>query len=187
VNIGEVSVWIAVVSAIGPLGVGAAVGGYVGAVVTDRLRERAAQEQADKERDGLLRLVSVEIVLHNAIGLPDHLSRPPTQYTTDNALVNNPGRPLQTDSWEQVRTRIVQLLPPGRYTMLAEYYSNVQWFNQLLDQHTAPNDRQIVPSVARGLSETGASIRKWIREEYIGPMPAIPSVSEDSQTRQPDS
>ena len=186
-NVGEVSVWIAALSALGTLGLGAAIGACVGAVVAHRLREKAEQERAERERNGLLRLVSVEIMLQNAIGLRDHVSRPSNQYTTDNALVNNPGRPLQTDSWQQVRTRIVQLLPPGRYTILAEYYANVQWFNQLLDQHTPPKDRLDIPSVARGLSELGSSIRKWIGDEYIGAIPPIPSVPENEQTRQPDS
>ena len=154
-NVGEVSVWIAALSALGTLGLGAAIGAYVGAVVAHRLREKAEQERAERERNGLLRLVSVEIMLQNAIGLRDHVSRPSNQYTTDNALVNNPGRPLQTDSWQQVRTRIVQLLPPGRYTILAEYYANVQWFNQLLDQHTPPKDRLDIPSVARGFRNWG--------------------------------
>ena len=53
----EVTVWLPIVSAIGSLGIGA----FVGAVVAHKLRERVDQRRAEEERDGLLRLVSIEI------------------------------------------------------------------------------------------------------------------------------
>lgn len=118
---------LVVLSAIGTLGVGAAVvGAYTGAHEVHRLREGAEQEREDKERDGLLRLVSIDIALHKALGLEDHLHRHPDECIHDTELKCDPGRPLRTDAWEQVRTTLAPLLPADRFASLTEYYSNVR-------------------------------------------------------------
>src|ERR687894_213365 len=105
------------------------------------------------------------------VGLEDHLSMDPNQYVTNPGLMRAPGRSLRTDAWEQARSRIAQLLPADRFASLAEYYSNVQWFNELLDDHTSPQTRRtFLPDLAHSLAADGSQMREWMREEYIGPM-----------------
>ena len=106
------------------------------------------------------------------------MSRDRQDYTNDPGLISAPGRPLRTDSWEQVRPRVAQLLPANRFSSLSAYYATVQWFNELLDDHTAPKDRDIVPNLAAGLSEEGPKIRKWTREDYIGPVDIGPGAEQ---------
>ena len=122
------------------------------------------------ELEGLMRLVYVEIMLHKSLGLEEHLSRDPDEYVIDSGLVEAPGRPLRQDVWEQVRSRISQLLPADRFANLVEYHSTIQWFNELLEDHTPPRDRILLPSVAGGLAGDGPKVRKWIEAEYTGPV-----------------
>jgi hypothetical protein len=62
---------------------------------------------------------------------------------------------------------------------LVEYYTNVQAFNNLLDEHTPPKIRaRYLPGMADSLAnQLGPEVREWIREEYIGPMSTDPGVS----------
>jgi hypothetical protein len=153
VSSGEVLV--AVLSAVGGLGVGAS----VGALVTRLLREGAEHKRREAELKGLLRLISVEITLHK-LGWEDHLNRDPRDYVGDPGLIQAPGRSLRADAWEQVRPKIAQLLPSDRFASLGGYYSNVQWFNELLDDHTSPRTRMtLLPKVANGLAEDGPKMR----------------------------
>ena len=156
----------------------AAVGAFVNHRLT-RAREserwnredESQRKQRGAELEGLLRLVSVEIALHRALGLEDHLPMDPNQYVTNPRLMRAPGRSLRTDAWEQARPRIAQLLPADRFASLAEYYSNVQWFNELLDDHTSPQTRRtFLPDLAHSLAADGSQMREWMKEEYIGPM-----------------
>ena len=66
---------VAVLSAVGGLGVGAS----VGALVTHLLREGAERKRREAELEGLLRLISVEIALHK-LGWEDHINRDPRDY-----------------------------------------------------------------------------------------------------------
>lgn len=119
----------------------------------------------------MLRLVSTEIALHKALSLEDHLPRHPDEYINGLELKRDPGRRLRTDAWEQVRTTLAPLLPADRFAALTKYYSNVQWFNELLDEHSSQEEtRMFIPSLARSLWEDGPKMREWMREEYIGPM-----------------
>jgi hypothetical protein len=54
---------------------------------------------------------------------------------------------------------------------LVEYYTGVQYFNMLLDEYTPPREKKaLLPSYGGGLLEQGREARKWMRDEYIGPM-----------------
>jgi hypothetical protein len=146
--------------------------GVIGALVAyslTTLRDWLVESRRrSKELEGLLRLVYVEIMLHKSLGLEEHLPRDPDDYVTDSELVKAPGRPLRQDVWEQVRPRLSQLLPAGRFASLVEYYSTIQWFNELLEEHTPPRDRILLPSVAGGLAGDGPKVRDWIEAEYTG-------------------
>ena len=71
--------WIAVLSVLGTLGLGAAVGAYVGARVAHRLREEAEKAREDRERDALLRLVHTEINLNRQLRLQDYIREDPEE------------------------------------------------------------------------------------------------------------
>ena len=151
------------------LGVGAAVGAGIGAYLGHWLRETAEKERANRERDGLLRLVSLEISQHKVFGLSPYLTRKPGQFVEDSDKL-----PLGTDVWEQVRTKIVQWLPPNEFSSLGEYYSNVLWFNYLLENNTKQHEDVNIhlSGLAHSLANVdGPKIREWMRDEYIGLMP----------------
>ncbi len=136
-----------------------------------------------REREGLLRLVSIEIELHQT-EYSSYQERRPRDYVDDPELRDSPGRLLRVSAWEQGRTRIAQLLPADRFSDLALYYADVQWFNDLLDEHTSPYTREEhLTSLAEWLDKDAAKVRKWLREEYIGDMMRFypdTSVSENS-------
>ena len=148
--------------------------GLIGALVVfglTTLRDWIVESRRrSKELEGLLRLVYVEIMMHRSLGLEEHLSRDPDEYGNNPGLIEAPGRPIRQDAWKQVRLRIGQLLPADRFANLVEYYSTVQWFNELLDDHTPLKDRMLIPSVAGGLAADGPKVREWIEAEYTGPL-----------------
>jgi hypothetical protein len=169
----ELLVLVGALSAVGGLGVGATVGAYV----AHRLREGTERDRRKSELEGLLRLAAMEIDFNKALVLEDYLHKDPKDYF----LAANPGRLLRTDVWKQVRPKIAQLLPTHRFTSLVEYYANVQGFNNLLDEHTPPKIRtRDLPGLADSLAnELGPEVRKWMRDDYIGPMSIDPPVSEN--------
>jgi hypothetical protein len=100
----------------------------------------------------LLRIISVEIELHRS-GFEPHQEREPRDYIDDPELRRSPGRLLTTSTWEQARSRIAQLLPADGFSDLALYYADVQWFNDLLDDHSSEYDRaKYLPSLAERLN-----------------------------------
>jgi hypothetical protein len=160
---GELLVLVGALSALGGLGLGASVGAYV----THRLRERAESARANTERDGLLRLISVEAALNRRLLTDDYLDKRSFEFVSANS-----GRSLHMDIWEQARARLAQLLPTHRLASLSEYYANVQHFNNLLDEHTEGMIRiRDLPGVADTLANDFIpEVRKWIREDYTGPI-----------------
>ena len=140
-----------------------------------------------RECEGLLRLASIEIEVHRT-DLGPHIERnlegKQRDYVEDPELVRTPGRVLRTSTWEQVRTRISQLLPAGKFSDLALYYASVEWINDLLDESTSPHTREdSLASGAELVDKDAEKVRKWIREEYIGRMgidPHDPEVSENN-------
>lgn len=119
--IGEVQLWVPVVSAIGSLGIGA----LVGAFSSHLLRERSSRKCEMRERDGLLRLLLIEM-RHNQIIL----------YRTRNDLSKiEPGLEekalvridrFKMDTWESVRVRLAQLLSSEDFAPLAMHYGDLQ-------------------------------------------------------------
>jgi hypothetical protein len=110
----EVTIWLPIVSAIGSLGIGA----FVGAVVAHKLRERVDQRHTEEERDGLLRLVSIEIAYNRRRSFVLVAS----PYSVMAEQINL----LQTDAWTSARVRLAQLMPPGDFGHLARYYELIQ-------------------------------------------------------------
>ena len=68
-----------------------------------------------RERKGLLRLLSIEIALHQSEFSP-HQDREPHDYVDDPELERSPGRLLRISAWEQARSRIAELLPDDRFS-----------------------------------------------------------------------
>jgi hypothetical protein len=130
----EVSIWLPIVSAIGSLGIGA----FVGAVVAHKLRERVDQRRAEEERDGLLRLVSIEISYNRRRSFVLVAS----PYSVMAEQINL----LQTDAWPSTRVRLAQLMPPGDFGHLARYYELIQELRAFTTRHEHGGD---VPSTER--------------------------------------
>src|SRR5215212_8025817 len=98
------STLLAIIGALGSLGLGA----LVGAVVAYRLRERADKKREDSELRGLLRLIAFE-VSHNEQVMSD-LDKLPKTASVEISLVRELIDSLRTDAWEDARVRIAQLL-----------------------------------------------------------------------------
>ena len=120
---------LAVVSAIGSLGVGA----FIGAVASHLLRERADRKQSERERVGLLRLINLDIILNENLRLDvedklgsdtDYLSKAAVNDLSKAAVnaVKNARANFRTDAWEDSRVRLAKLLPAEDFKRLSEYY-----------------------------------------------------------------
>jgi hypothetical protein len=162
---------------LGPIG-GLGIGASVGAFVAYRLGQRAERKRAEGELYGLLRLVSAEAAFHQRAIIEDFSNIDQGRFWSQ-----NPGRSLSTDTWEQVRQRVAQLLPANRFASLAEYYLNVQHFNNLLDEYSSPLDKsQNLQSQANAIAnELVPEIRGWMEKAYIGPISTLPTRPQENQ------
>jgi hypothetical protein len=70
----------------------------------------------------------------------------------------------RTDTWEQTRVRLAQLLNSEEFTLLARYYQNAQDLNDLLtaDYDTAQRGQQ-GPRLRNSMVDDGKKITDWIR------------------------
>jgi hypothetical protein len=159
----------------------------VGALVAYRLRQRAERKRAEGELKraegelrGLLCLVYVEAAVHQSV-IRNHFRdiNPEIFHSA------NPVRSLTTDDWIQVRSRIAQLLPADEFARLAEYYLNVQTFNNLLDGHTPSKDgrRQLQIQADSIANDLGPKIREWMRNFCIGPGSTLPTAPSKPSSR----
>ena len=107
---------LAIVGALGSLGLGA----FVGALVAHLLHERAEGKREESELRGLLRLIAFEVT-HNDQVLGDlrKLDKEEASFTKE--AIDN----LRTDAWEDARVRLAQLLPAGEFNHLCAYYIRV--------------------------------------------------------------
>lgn len=133
--------------------------GIIGAVFVWFGRWIAARWQRRTERQGLLRLLDLEIARHE---------RPLIVYADDHKFRNVGGiRDVQfwrTDTWEQTRVRLAQLLTSNEFTRLAHYYRNAQDINDLLTADYGPLQRMRKgPGLRDSMVREGEVIRKWIR------------------------
>lgn len=118
---GGLPLWIPIVSAVGSLGVGA----FVGAAVTHLFRERADQKREDRERDGLLRLISIEMQHNKGFLWSMRIDLSKIEPGLEDEALVGIGL-LKMDAWESARVRLAQLLPSKIFNSLAEYYSGLQ-------------------------------------------------------------
>lgn len=118
--------------------VGAVLGGVVGAIgsawANSRYRDREAKKAEDRDRYGLLLLIHAELH-HNEFILIE--------------LIDNPGKPqldtywnFQTDTWTSSRVRLAQLLSIDHITALANYYSWLESFADILNDDRMPFDEK---------------------------------------------
>jgi hypothetical protein len=128
-----------VVSSVGSLGLGAAVGAYVGAREAHRLRQKAEQEQEDRERGGLLRLLYTELSQNeqNIAHISDLLNQP---VTAKSALAMR-GRYVTAEAWRAVRVDVAKSILGEEIAVLSDYYKNVLPLEEVAAIERARKDR----------------------------------------------
>jgi hypothetical protein len=110
---------VAVLTAIGSLGIGA----LVGAAVAHILRERADKNREERELHGLLRLLQDDVVRNLKVSAL--FSKHPEYMVT-----NSYGR-MRIGTWQQVRVRLAQLMREQDFETLLDYYAAVETFLSL--------------------------------------------------------
>lgn len=118
-----------------------------------------------RERIRLLRLIFVEFS-RNESNLKRLLRKIPGGFKEG----DDSPTPLRTDTWEQSRVRLAQLLPRDLLRELAEYYMIVYELNELLNRYAKEVHKQTLPFQVRSLLERGESIKDRIAGHYIGSM-----------------
>lgn len=107
---------------IGSLGVGA----FVGAVAAHVLRERSERVKAEKEKNGLLRLLLVEMNRNKRV-ITDFELEPAS-------VVGETSVPISTHAWDEAGVRLAQFLPPDEFDRLAAHYEYVHDFMVRLEK-----------------------------------------------------
>jgi hypothetical protein len=142
----RVSVEVLLAGALGALGVF-----FLGLVKDWWLRRR--------ELNGLLRLLGTELDYNDGTldKIHDEMVQMAGWY---------PIRPLaRADTWEQVRTRIAELLPSDeKLQELTDYYLRLQQVNDRLDtKGSVTGLHKYGPDTVKPLQEDGQRIRQWMR------------------------
>lgn len=146
-----VQVDFSIVSAIGGLGVGAT----VGALIAHLLRERVEQERRKWEKEGLIRLLHVEMTGNSStIAMSRH---------KDELLYVN----VTEDTWNTTRGRIAALLAEKRelnedFDKIVLYYSFLRVFMDKLREY-----RRLAEEEARVKASEEAALSKAAEEEAI--------------------
>ena len=114
---------VLVIGVLGPpswsdLGLGALIGALVGAASTYLLGELTQGRREEREKRGLLRLVSIEIA-HNEKQCQLLRTIPSYVFSEQIDLI-------KMDTWASARTRLAQLLPNEDLDLLARYYASLQ-------------------------------------------------------------
>ena len=132
--------------------------GLLGALVAWARGTWTAWRQRKAERRSLLRLVEME-VQHNEAVLE---ARSPSDY-------GNVTNVLRTDTWEQTRVRLAQVLKDRQFSQISDYYRDAQRLNHLWspDAHPSHRAKEATSAQAR-LTERGKEITAWIRDELNG-------------------
>lgn len=151
------------------LGLGALVGGVGGAFATHLLGARRERRRERRERDGLLRLVQAEMARNSVAS---------EMFETHPTVVAQGRYPsVVKETWEDVRVRLVQLLPEDDFETILGYYVTVTSYLVLLgayrDTHEADEEEG-----ARWRGATLAQLGALKREQakaartvrgYLGP------------------
>jgi hypothetical protein len=114
---------VLVIGLLGPpswsdIGLGALIGALVGAASVHLLRELAEGRREERERRGLLHLVSIEID-HNEKQCQLLRAIPSYVFSEQIDLI-------KMDTWASARARLTQLLPSDDLGRLARYYAPLQ-------------------------------------------------------------
>jgi hypothetical protein len=130
---------LAVLTAVGTLGLGATVGTYVGAREAHRLREATEKERRDRERDGLLRLLYTE-VSQNELNIA-HVSNEIDDPVIAKSILAMRGRYVNAEAWKALRVNLAQHLSSQHLAVLADYYKNVLLLEEVVTVERAKKDR----------------------------------------------
>ncbi len=75
---------------------------------------------------------------------------------------------LVKEAWQQARVRLAQLLQnSGDYSVLTDYYHDLQELNDLIGERASPNERGDIKDRAVNLTNKGPNLRKWIKDKYL--------------------
>jgi hypothetical protein len=163
-----------VASAAGSLGLGAAVGAYVGAREAHRLREKAEQKQEDRERLGLLRLLYTEVVQNDRnVNYVAPLVQQP-EYATTTLLMR--GQYVHSEAWRATRVGLSQRLTSEQFALLSDYYKAVLLLEELVtgergkrdkdsDYETKQNILDQAKVLLKALQEQGTEVQDFIRTQ----------------------
>jgi hypothetical protein len=150
---------LAIIGALGSLGLGA----LVGAVVAYRLRERADVKREESELRGLLRLIAFEVSHNDQVMIDLHREKKETSRVKE--LADN----LRTDAWEDTRVRIAQLLPAEEFNNVCAYYIRVSRLIYATRKH--PPQSNLSPLLLRAISiDTRQDLRMLVGQvlmEYV--------------------
>jgi hypothetical protein len=132
--------------------------GLLGAVSAWARGAWTAWRQRKAERRGLLRLTDIEIERNERVMEEWGTSiTEPQRHLTD---------PLDTDTWEQSRVALTQVLDEEEFSMLVTYYEDARRLNNLWSPESSPAVRiKTGPDVQYRLEKCGEQIREWIRSE----------------------
>jgi hypothetical protein len=109
--------------------VGAVAGGIVGAWANSWYRDRDAKKTEDRERKGLLQLITFEVIYNTAVLV--HVLRMISDDATaaGNADVRvQTVSALRTEAWDKVMDRLARLLPDEDLDELNLYYGEIRLF-----------------------------------------------------------
>ncbi len=158
--------------------VGAVLGAIVGALANGWYRDREAKKAEDREREGLLRLIDLE-VQYNKLQL--HIGIKGEARLFDLLSINKPS----TDIWDRSAVRLTQLLTPIEASALAVYYKEIAKILNAIEASATPRHEAIVSTLSKAGSvavEQGDKVIELLRIRYFEgkqppqiPMP--PSIS----------
>jgi hypothetical protein len=149
--------------------------GILSAVAVWFGRWYAAWQERNAEREGLLRLLDLELARHEPI-LKSYASD--DRFGKTGAGIQNV-QFLKTDTWEQTRVRLARLLTSEEFTRLAHYYRNAQDMNDLLTpDYSLLQRRRAGPGLRNAMVGEGPEVRRWIQEklpkDYQPPQTTFP-------------
>jgi hypothetical protein len=151
---------VLVIGLLGPpswsdLGLGALVGALVGAASAHLLSELTQGRREEREKRGLLRLVSIEIA-HNEKRCQLLRAIPGYVFSEQIDLI-------KMDTWASARTRLVQLLPSDDLGRLTSYYAPLQELVYI--GHSAAHERWSgVPATTRSIEDRAKELLEEVEE-----------------------
>jgi hypothetical protein len=135
--------------------------GLIGALIAWARGAWTAWRRRKAERRGLLRLIDIEIERNEGV-----MSEWGTSITDLQTVIPDP---LDTDTWEQTRVALTQVLDEGEFKMMVGYYEDVRYMNYLWSPVSSPATRRNKgPDIQARLEKGGEKIRDWIRGELDG-------------------